>query len=240
MQCPNGDGDLSVHTTSGENNLTISYSTCPTCRGYWMDSFAANFIKLSPYEMQEKIVPANPATFVCPVCQTHLERALGENIPDSASVYTCPNHHGYFFPSGQLAAFKKAQKAKITYHKLWNLPLASVASVLLAGVAFFVISGAIRQPQEMRSQAQQVFTGQKAYIAEETDSVLFSATTSIDTTVTLHIPLFDNFSREMTTTNKRTHLLYVPDLPVGEYKYYFTMTAGEREEETPEYILIKP
>lgn len=240
MQCPNGDGELSVHTTAGENNLTVSYSTCPTCHGHWMDSFAANYIKLSPYEMQENIVPGNPATFVCPVCQTHLERALGDNIPATVTAYTCPDHHGYFFPSGQLAAFKRAQTAKIAYHKLWNLPLASVASVLLAGVAFFVISGAVQRPQETRSQAKQVFVGQKAYLSDETDSVLFSATTSIETIVTLHIPEFKNFTREMTTTNKRSHMLYVADIPVGEYRYYFTMQSGEREEETPEYLLVKP
>lgn len=240
MTCPNGDGELAAHTTAGENNLTVSYSTCASCHGYWMDSFAANFIKLSPYEMNDTIVAGNPATFTCPVCQTHLARALGDNIPGNVSVYSCPNHHGYFFPSGQLAAFKEAQTAKIKYHKAWNLPLASVASVLLAGVAFFVITGAIGRPQEMRSQAKQVFVGQKAYLSDETDSVLFSATTSIDTTVTLHIPEFKNFSRVMTTTNKRSHILYVPDIPVGEYRYYFTMAAAGREEETPEYILIKP
>ena len=44
-----------------------------------------------------------------------------------------------FFPAGELAKFKTAQNAKVTYHKLWNIPLPSVSNVLLAAVAVIMI-----------------------------------------------------------------------------------------------------
>ena len=263
MQCPNGDGELIAHTTQGENNLVVSYSTCPTCRGYWMESFAANFIKLPPGDLQRtgaKLVhppgvhlPLTPgrsdggrAAF-CPVCRKNLDRATGENIPDGIFVYQCPDHHGYFFPTGQLAAFKQAQKAKIAYHKLWSIPLPSVASVLLGGFILAILTGglyatltAIRQQQVTTSQAEQLLVSQNVSVSPETRAVLLSATTSVPATLVVHMPSLDNFQQELTTTNGTTHILFVPDIPTNTYSYYFTVTVNGRSSDSKRFEFTMP
>jgi Zn-finger nucleic acid-binding protein len=244
MHCPQNDGELVAHTTHGENNLTVSYSTCPTCHGHWMDSFAANFITLSGTDDQLPQDATIPAALSCPVCEVHLEKANGENIPDTVTAYWCPHGHGYFFPAGQLAAFKSAQKAKIDYHKLWHIPLPNTASVLLGGLVVLILTGgflatymALQQKQVTTSQAQLILVGQKSYISGT--SVLISATTSVDATLTLALPSLYATGQPMPSTDKRTHLILVPEVPPGHYTYYFTINVAgvETVSETFEFTM---
>lgn len=234
MQCPIGDGELIAHTTKGENNLTVSYSTCPFCRGYWTSSFAANYIIPSVVEESlHKNIPMVQTMF-CPICQKKLERATGENIPDSVHVYHCPESHGYFFPAGALSQFKKAQRAKISYHKLWNIPLAGVASVLLAGVLLLFAFQARRQSV---SQARELFLHPHAYVIAQTHQVLITVQTPTRQTVTLHMPSLTNFRNPMGSADGRLHTLVVPALSPGTYTYFFT--AGKKQSETFSFDVVQ-
>lgn len=249
MQCPLRHAELVSHSTIGESNLAISYSTCPVCRGYWMDSFSANFIKVPPEETASPWPSSHLQAFYCPVCSKLLVRAAGENIPDSVYVYQCPNHHGYFFPTGQLATFKKAQQTKIAYHKLWHIPMPSVASILLGGMVFVILSGGLaitflnlQQRQTMQSQAKQTLTGNAVYVASDHRSILVTATTGIEATLTLHIPTLNNFTALLTTTDHHMHQLTVPNIPAGTYPYYFTITdaAGKQTQSANFTFTIGP
>jgi len=236
MQCPNGDGELQAHTTHGEQNLTVIYSTCPDCHGYWMESFAANYIKISHQENSKKTVFFEKNR-ICPICQISLIRATGDNIPDSVFVYCCPRHHGYFFPAGELEAFKKAQKTKIEYHKLWNLPLASVASVLLAGFITFLVINGFQIQQATTLQAKQYLTSQRVFVAESTRDALVSAFTSIGTTLTLHI---SGRKHVMATSDHRTHTLRVSAISPGSYTYYFTFTINGKMIRSENFTFVMP
>lgn len=234
MQCPLHDGELTSHTTQGENGLTVSYSTCPACRGYWTDSFAANFIKPNSIDATGTITAVS--TYYCPVCTKPLTRTAGDNIPDSVFVFDCPSHHGYFFPTGQLAAFKKAQEAKISYHKLWHIPMPNVASILLAGLVLLILTGglaatftALQQKQTTQSQAQQILTGHAVYFATDHSAILITAMTSVEATVTIHIPALNNLTVLMITDDHRMHRLTIPTIQNGLYMYYFTITANGKE-----------
>lgn len=234
MQCPLGDGELISHTTQGENGLTVAYSTCAACRGYWMNSFAANFVKLTSIDTTRVITSAS--TYYCPVCTKPLTRSTGDNIPDGVSVFDCPVHHGYFFPTGQLAAFKKAQQTKIEYHKLWHIPMSNVTSVLLGGLILLILTGgiaatftALQQKQITQSQAQQILTGHAVYSATDHSAVLVTAATSVEATVTIHIPALDNLTVLMITEDHRIHRLTIPNIQSGFYIYYFTITVNEKE-----------
>lgn len=237
MQCPVRHAELISHTTQGENNLAITYATCPVCRGYWMDSFAANFIKLSSKELGAVPATLSGQTFVCPVCTKSLVRATGENIPDGVWVYQCPQHHGYFFPTGQLAAFKNAQQTKIAYHKLWHIPMPSVASILLGGLVLLILSGGLavtftglQQRQTTESQAKQILEHSAVYTAADGTTVLVTATTAVDATLTVHIPGLDNLTAPLSTTDKRTHQLTVIHVQPGTYQYYFTIVDNSGKE----------
>jgi hypothetical protein len=239
MQCPQGDGELLNHTAQGEHNLTISYSTCPVCHGYWMESFAANFIKLPPDERKgAKLVHPPGVQFSCPVCTKQLTRSTGENIPDAVTVYSCPDNHGYFFPTGQLFAFKEAQKAKIAYHKIWHIPLVSVASVLLAGLLVLVFS--FQGRQTTTSQAQQILTSKNVFVSPATHGILVNAVTSVDATITLSIPEFQNYSTPMLTKDKRAHQLFVSNIPPGTYAYSFTITASGVTTQSEVSLFVMP
>lgn len=230
MHCPTGDADLISHTTQGEKGLTVSYSTCPVCHGYWMDSFSANFIKLPTERTGAKLVHPE-GDFLCPVCTTPLVRTSSESVPDGVRVYDCPAHHGYFFPAGQLAAFKKAQKTKIDYHKLWNIPMPNVASILLGGMVLLLLSGGLavtfrglQQRQTMESRAKEILTNHEVYATPHT--VLITATTGIDAGVVVHIPSFNNFSAPLQSTDHRMHQLTVQNIAAGTYRYFFTITVS--------------
>lgn len=234
MQCPLHDGELTNHTTQGENGLTVSYSTCAVCRGYWMDSFAANFIKPNSIDATGTITAVS--TYYCPVCTKPLARSTGDNIPDNVFIFDCPGHHGYFFPTGQLAAFKKAQTAKLEYHKLWHIPMPNIRGVLLAGLVLLILTGGLaatytglQQKQTTESQARQILTGHAVYTASDHSAVLITATTSADATVTIHIPALNNLTVPMISDDHRTHRLTIPTMQNGLYTYSFTITVSGKE-----------
>jgi Zn-finger nucleic acid-binding protein len=229
MQCPSHDGELDSHITHGENSLTVTYSTCSRCHGYWMDSFSANFIKLS--SVHDTAKTSTPPPYYCPMCTADLVQSNGENIPDGVLVYECPQHHGYFFPAGQLAAFKKAQQAKINYHKYWHIAMPNVNTILLGSFLLLLLSGGLlvtfrglTQQQTIESQAKQTLANHNVYIVNHT-TVLITATTSSRATLTVHIPSLD-FSEHMLTTDNLTHQLTIPNVQIGTYHYYFTITIA--------------
>ncbi len=231
MQCPNGDGELISHTTQSENDLAVSYSTCATCHGYWMESFAANFIKLP--EIEDSYTEAvAPDARTCPTCNTVLKRATGDNIPDHVTVFTCPEGHGYFFPAGQLAAWKHASKAKINYFEKWHIPMPAISAILLAGITLLVFAGGyfaftnLGTRQVTTSQASTVITNQKAYVSGETKSVIMSATTSISARLTIHIPAMNGFTAELRTSDGLAHTLFIPNITPGPHTYYYEILVG--------------
>lgn len=239
--CPNRDGFLKTYATSGKNGLPITYHRCPHCRGYWLSAFAANFISDVDIESQHPPAPLPTShhrfTPLCPECKTPLHVFRDENVPSSVATYRCPTGHGYFFPSGELTKFKTAQQAKIAYHKLWNIPIPSVSSVLLASVVVILLGGiiattvAIRQKQTSVTQARQLLSSH-ATLPTASGTVFFVATTSIPATVTLHLPSANNKEIRMESTDRTTHTAIVSTLPPGAYRYYFTVTINGKTVQT--------
>jgi Zn-finger nucleic acid-binding protein len=245
MQCPQKDAELISHTAQGENGLTVSYSTCPVCRGYWMDSFAANFIKI--HSSEPTTATMSRSTYYCPVCAKELSRSTGDNIPENVYIFDCPVHHGYFFPAAQLAAFKHAQQTKIEYHKLWHIPMPNVASILLGGILLLLASGGLavtitglQQKQTTESRAQQILTGHAVYFAANHTTILVTATTSTDAALTVHIPLFNNFTAPMQTENRRTHQLTIQNIPNGTFRYFFTIKGADKEIQSDTFTFTNP
>jgi Zn-finger nucleic acid-binding protein len=245
MQCPARDAELTNHTAQGENGLTVSYSICPICRGYWMDSFSANYIKTNIVGATRAI--ASTAAYYCPVCGKTLQRTTGDNIPDGVFIFDCPAHHGYFFPTGQLAAFKHAQQTKIEYHKLWHIPVPNVSSILLGSIVLLLAAGGLaltfrglQERQTMESQAQQILIGHAVYTAADHTTILVTATTNMDAALTIHIPALNNFTAPMQSENRRTHQLTIPNVQVGTYRYFFTIQISGKKIESDTFIFTNP
>lgn len=232
MTCPHLDGELENHSIPTTGGQTFSYYSCPTCQGKWLETFDANYIKGSDIADEEAGVKEPlKAPRRCPVCQKFLGRVTGETIPPDVLAFRCPTGHGYFFPKGELAKFKAAQEVKLEYHKRWQIPISSLAVTLLTGIFGVVLSvglviGVIegQRVQTTRSQAKAVIVSQNTYISGQ--SVIISATTSEDLSLTVSVSGPQNLTQQMITTDNRTHLVTLLNLTPGTYTYVFSFVKA--------------
>ena len=241
--CPNRDGLLKTYAAVCKNDLPITYARCPNCRGYWLSSFAANFLKDISIESESSTTHYSDTaalTPLCPDCKTPLVHARGDNIPSGVTAYRCPNNHGYFFPAGELAKFKTAQNAKVTYHKLWNIPLPSVSNVLLAAVAVIMIGSitaitiSIQKKQTTVSQAKELLVSHYAF-SPTNGTIFITATTSTPASVTVSIPSAKPDPILMESQNRTIHTTSVTTLPPGIYEYFFTIFVSGKSTQTDRF-----
>lgn len=240
MRCPNDDADLTqeIHHQEG---LTIAYAKCPACAGFWLDAFNANYLKTEDIERSREAFNDQPQSAhpVCPICQDLLRVYHGENVPQHVGVWKCPNNHGYFFPQAQLFAFKKAQEAKLSYFKLWNIPLPQVSSVLLATIALIVTVGLVttylKRQQTTLLEAQQIVQYQEAFVSGQ--SAIIVLTTSSPTEVTLHI---GEYEQVMQTKDNLFHTLFLTNLASGTYEYYVTFSVKGVSIRSDPYTFLIP
>ena len=243
LHCPNRDGLLKKYTHMGTNGFPVTYHRCPNCRGFWLTSFAANF--LNQINESPSIRTNHDLTFhpLCPECNIALTHARADAIAPGVNIWRCEKGHGYFFPAGQLSKFKQAQSAKLSYHKLWQIPLPSVASVLLASLAVLLASSTaivanIRQKQMIQSQAQSIFKSQHAYVTDQ-GTVMFTISTNLPASVTLFVEV-NNYQVAMDTTDGLSHTATVSTLPPGIYVYFFTIEKNGKQTTTKHYTVQIP
>ncbi|MBI5449046.1 hypothetical protein HY948_01890 [Candidatus Gottesmanbacteria bacterium] len=247
IHCPNRDGFLKSYSTVGKNNLPITFARCSNCRGHWMNSFAANFLKeiSVKHDTRQPDVRPGDGTHLaplCPDCKAFLTRAGGDNIPHGIIAFRCPNDHGYFFPAGELTKFKAAQHAKLAYHTLWHIPLPSVASVLLAILAVIMlgsitaITATIQKKQSLQSNAQQLLVSQHA-LSPAAGTIFIAATTSIPAMVTVFISSTKTGPIPMESQNRTVHTTTITTLPPGIYEYFFTIFVNGKSVITDRYSI---
>ncbi len=202
--------------------------------------------KDKPRLKQEEVVTSQSSLLICPSCGYKLVRATGANIPENVLAFRCPNRHGYHFPAGELSKFKVAQEANIAYHRTWNIPLTSVAATLLmslvgvilsAGLIYGVIGG--QQQQNIVSQAQNIVSFQKAYVSTENKSITFIASTSVPTTLTLHIREM-NYTNTLQSTDNKSHVIRVTNIESGTYTYYFSFDVDGKNIHTEDFTFLMP
>lgn len=246
LHCPNRDGFLKTYAAVGKNNLPVRYSRCSNCRGYWLSSFAANFLKDISIEHESAVTyqtDTNRLAPLCPECKTPLTPAHGDNIPQEVTAYRCTHNHGYFFPAGELAKFKAAQTAKLNYHKLWNVPLPSVASILLAAFALIMIGSitaltfSIQKKQTTVSQAQELLVSHQTF-SPSPGAIFIAATTSAPATVTVTIPSTKPDPIPMESQNRTMHTTTITTLPPGIYEYFFTISVNGKSTTTDRFSFI--
>lgn len=246
MDCPNGDAQLHKHTITDHGGLSITYFRCPTCGGFWLDAFNANFIKRHQIHRDHTNAKAHPTEEPdCPVCKKPLTHTRGDNIPPGVSAWGCPDKHGYYFADKELIKFKEAQEAKISYHKLWDVPLPSVASVLLVGIGTFLITGGIvttfiqaQKRQTIESRAEGILLSQQVIINAADKTVTFLVSTRASSTVSITIRETDVKNASLSTTDGLTHFVMIRSLIPGQYHYTFTITKQSGTIQSEEFPLI--
>lgn len=241
MRCPRGDGELIKRTTTGAGAIKLSYYLCLGCLGHWMSPFDANYFPSETLPDEKPEMETSPVNFRCPECNQSLERSHSDAISPGTLAWYCPSGHGFFFPRGNLRAFRAAQSARIAYHKLWNVPLPPLQSVLLATVTLLALTGtivtfsALRQTQQTQSQASTLITYHSAVVTKT--GVTLIARTGTATTLLVHSTEL-TVDREMSSTDGRTHTFTVPKVGPGTYTYSFSYEYARETFTSPTYTFV--
>jgi Zn-finger nucleic acid-binding protein len=162
MLCPNCNEEMHEVNHDDQNVLH-----CKNCGGTF---FAQNGInRISPHtaEILSKdkittIVHGKPK--ICPHDNLFMTPLQEESIPNHITLYACPKCQGVFTYPEDLVAFKNAQRAKVDFFKLWNIPLPSVQAVLVLGIfaviglTFIATASNIRNPLTTASSAQDIIS----------------------------------------------------------------------------------
>lgn len=230
MFCPACNHKLTPYSLKGDVN-TVDVYYCHTCGGIWSDA-AINFISETKLEFLRNLLPENPNVttqeFVCPNDRQGLVRFQEESIPTDVDVFQCGKCRGYWFPSGMVFRFKKAQEVKRDYFKAWHIPLPSVYAILLPLLFIAIIGGGLvatlsglNQSQDTRIQAQDLIT-KPLVLHPQPDEVLIHFTTKMAAVAKIKYWVNPNEVTETwsSTTAKTQHTLVLKNLEQNTTYFY--------------------
>lgn len=251
MTCPHCSSPLSFISLDTTDGQTQTVDECLNCGGHFLPPYLANFLSTETAKNIDSVLPKSkivPATHpVCPKCGQTMPSIKDDSVPETVTVFTCPNNHGDFFPKGQLLSFKKAQQAKIYYHKLWGIPLKSAFAVIIPLIVVFtaitVIPTIIKQigtSQESRVKASDILTAPLITPISNTQ-VLISFSTKNSAIASIRFTEGLNKTFTISQTPQTNHLLSVDGLTSGTlYKYVISLNIKGKITTTQEYTFATP
>ncbi len=251
MTCPHCSQPLSFIAVDTTDGNTQTVNECLNCGGHFLPPYMANFLSLETAKNIDSVLPKSktvPATRpVCPKCGQTMSSIKDDAVPETVTVFTCPNNHGDFFPKGQLLNFKKAQQAKIYYHKLWGIPLKSAFAVIIPLFIVFTaiaviptVTKRLGTSQESRVKAGDILTAPLITPISNTQVLIsFSTKSPAKTEVRFTEGLDQTFV--VSQTLQTNHLLKVEGLHPGTlYKYVITLNINNKLTTTQEYTFATP
>lgn len=147
LLCPDCNRALIARKVKTHSGGRTELDQCPFCGGIWFDHFEANQVPLpeikklaSQTPELQKALDSSFGESKCPHCLVPLVALRSESIPKHLNVFSCPQCRGNWFSQKNLLEFKVAQKAKVNYFKLWQIPLPSTFSVLLPVLIMLALS----------------------------------------------------------------------------------------------------
>lgn len=251
MTCPHCHHPLSSITIDTTDGQTQTVDECLNCGGHFLLPYVANFLSVETAKNVDSVLPKSnsvPATPpVCPKCGQTMSGIKDDSVPETVTVFTCPNNHGDFFPKNQLLQFKKAQQARIYYHKLWGIPLKSAFAVIIPLVIVFTAITAmptiIKQlgiSQESRVKAGDILTAPLITPISNTQ-VLISFSTKSPAIASIRFTEGLDKTFAISQTPQTNHLLNVDGLASGTlYKYVITLNINKKLTTTQEYTFATP
>jgi len=251
MTCPHCNYQLSSISIETIDGKSQNIDECLNCGGHLLSPYTANFISTETAKNIDSVLPKSntvPSTNpVCPKCGQAMASIKDDAVPETVTVFTCPNSHGDFFPKNQLINFKKAQQAKIYFHKLWGIPLKSAFSVLIPLVIIFTavvaIPTIVKQlgtSKESRVTAGDILTA-PAITPISNTQVLISFSTKVPAKTEIRFTEGLDKTFMVSQTSQTNHLLNVDGLTSGTlYKYVISINIGGKITTTPEYTFATP
>lgn len=160
MTCPNCGKEMKPKSADKQ-----MFFHCSNCGSSFFEQNGINRITLSSaneLNSEKKEFKVSTADKKCPRDGTIMKQLDSEEtIPREVALYQCAQCFGVFVNPRDLVAFKKAQRVKIQYFKLWGKPLPSVQQVLVFGlfaiVAASLVAGmlSLREQQTVQTQASE-------------------------------------------------------------------------------------
>lgn len=250
MFCPECNHKLRAVTIAGKSgSLILDY--CSRCGGIWTDHAETNFFESKDLKRVEKLLPKKrplnlKGPMACPHDKTKLEDLEHESVPYGVTVRHCPKCSGNWFPNNQLQKFKKAQKVKVNYFKVWNIPLHSIYAVLLpvlvvailtAGLIGGIIGMRSRQDQQILAD-DAISTPSVVTISETEVMIVFMTQKEALSSITYWVVGEEKTTLPVSNNPQNTHNIRLKDLkPATTYSYYVTITINEKQTQSPVYQL---
>lgn len=228
---------------------------CPNCNGFWLDSITVNNLSTADVERMQRIVENNhpkiiPGTHLCPQCEILLKPLRQESIPLNIQVFFCMQCQLKWFGKGQLLQFKKAQEAKVSYYKTWQIPLKSIFAILLPILILVPIVGLVTSRPKIIKQPQIYIQEQTALnigIPEVEVSTFKEVKIKFSTSLPAKTELFytvDKVSSEtviISTTEKLDHEAKISNLrPNQQYWYVLQAEANGQKIRSDYYSFTTP
>lgn len=111
-----------------------------------------------------------PPELSCPRDESVLIRITDEDaVPTEVELFRCPSCYGLFASATALVHFKKAQRAKIQFFKIWGKPMPSPRAVLAFGII-----GALAISFALSVSTSYMRTGQNARADQEISNILLT------------------------------------------------------------------
>ncbi|KKT39838.1 hypothetical protein A3K29_00650 [Candidatus Collierbacteria bacterium RIFOXYB2_FULL_46_14] len=251
MDCPHCHHPLSaieIETSDGHGH---SIEECLNCGGHFIESYLANFLTLETTRNVDSIIPKSRAipdtNPVCPKCGQPMSGIKDDSVPQTVTVFSCPNNHGDFFPKNQLYLFKQAQQSKIYFHKLWGIPLKSAFAVLIPILVIFSLATLLPSileqattTQETRIKASEILTPPLITPISSTQ-VLISFSTQKPAKTSVRFTEGLTKTLIVSTVPQTSHLLSIEDLSPGTlFKYIIIIDTDGKPVSTSEYTFSTP
>ncbi len=247
-QCTENLNLLEIVTTDGE---VKHVEECLNCGAHFLEGYLINFISAETARnidsvLPKKHLPVSPEP-KCHHCGQVMFAIKDDAVPQTVTVYNCPNGHGDFFPKGQLLLFKKAQDAKINYHKLWGIPLKTAFTVIIPLFVLFTsvtllpsVIKELNKNQENRVKASEILTAPLLTPLSDTQVLLsFSTKNQVATNLVFTQGLNKTFV--VSKTPEINHLISLDNLPPSTtFKYLIVIDPLGKNIATSEYTFSTP
>ncbi len=249
MFCPDCNHHLTPVTIPIKgSNVILDY--CGNCGGVWTDHAETNFFALKDLQTLHNVLPHAPKKALtgshnCPHDNRQLNRLEHESTPLGVSIFHCATCGGNWFPYGELARFKKAQKAKVDYFKVWGIPLHSMYAVLLPLLVLAILTGgmlgavlSIKQQQNFQGQAHDII-GKPIVIKGPTpEEIIITFTTSKEARSSLIYwsnPVVQK-TVNIAMQEQKSHMIKLEGLtPKTTYFYTITIETDSQKLTSPLY-----
>lgn len=227
MNCPDCGKQMQVVVYDDQ-----SFMHCFHCNGSFFEDNIVNRISLESAQQLALTHSPMEALFSAALKKCPKDDSVmlpiphSEALPQSITLFHCNTCHGVFSTAPELVKFKKAQQIKVDYHKIWEIPLPRLQSILIIFI-FTVLSGAVFigantawKTASYKSEAQELLQHIKLFRSGRYILVSFSTTTRFSSEVIFLTGGSREVVRTIMKSPSTTHVTTLSDLTLTTDTYF--------------------